>query len=782
VDDGEQLQTAGRGQMMSLPLGSGSKKKHKGEGGELTVGMWNCWGLSKERMDYLFGSADGREAGLYPAVGKGEWIVGLIELHGDEQTIMAAWDSNRFMASAPPPENDPAAGAAIVMSPGLARIREAGGCYPEGTGSRIIWAQFPTKAGIPLIVIFPYIPHFGRANPSADDTYADLAELMKTLPEWSVKVIMGDFNGRLARAYDYTGHKRVIEKDVDVESEVTGCWSVHGSDNAMGKKLRTFLTEHDLVAKSTYFKPARKKAGAGTYEPFGEAYENRKGATIDYGCISKRFSSMATNCRVRWGPSEKRWASAEGRGIKKDHGLLEMQMRVHLAKKKKVVRPNRAALRTAEGATLARDAYVAARAAASQGTIIVDRAKDVDLLRTPGALSFEELGLSVEGCAAGMLQPRPSTEGDTATCAKPPQSATAVLDPDSGLGGVDSAARAALLDTDYRSDIGDPHRLLESTKGSGEDEISSGPEIQRECGDETLRRGPNVPLRAAISGPSATDSEGTTASAGLDGGEGTALSELGTEPQQEGALAATYGVEAMVAVLEKACKAGMAALPPAEKSTEKRSYSTSERTRQVMWRQQQRVGEIARLGVSQDKREAAAERRAYGRETADNCRQDKREWLEDIAKKMEAAFESGDAKEMSRQHKRVTKGKGPTRGTPTLDKDGNRFQNMDEVLQWWHSEMSDHWKATDAELGRPELESLVRGVREKDIDLSNGRLDRVMRRLKEDKAVGDDEIPVEFYEAVMEARMDLYDIVRRVFSDEEILANMVVVLSLNFLC
>ena len=264
---------------------------------------------------------------------------------------------------------------------------------------------------------------------------------------------------------------------------------------------------------------------------------------------------MALNCRVRWGPSEKRWASAEGRGIKKDHGLLEMQMRVHLAKKKKVVRPNRAALRTAEGATLARDAYVAARAAASQGTIIVDRAKDVDLLRTPGALSFEELGLSVEGCAAGMLQPRPSTEGDTATCAKPPQSATAVLDPDSGLGGVDSAARAALLDTDYRSDIGDPHRLLESTKGSGEDEISSGPEIQRECGDETLRRGPNVPLRAAISGPSATDSEGTTANAGLDGGEGTALSELGTEPQQEGVLAATDGVDAMVAVLEKACKA-----------------------------------------------------------------------------------------------------------------------------------------------------------------------------------------------------------------------------------
>ena len=90
--------------------------------------------------------------------------------------------------------------------------------------------------------------------------------------------------------------------------------------------------------------------------------------------------------------------------------------------------------------------------------------------------------------------------------------------------------------------------------------------------------------------------------------------------------------------------------------------------------------------------------------------------------------------------------------------------------------MADHWKATDAELGRPELEELVRGVREKDIDLSDGRLDRVMRRLKEDKAVGDDEIPVEFYEAIKEARVDLYSIVRRVFETEEIPANLVVVL------
>ena len=156
--------------------------------------------------------------------------------------------------------------------------------------------------------------------------------------------------------------------------------------------------------------------------------------------------------------------------------------------------------------------------------------------------------------------------------------------------------------------------------------------------------------------------------------------------------------------------------------------------------------------MPQGKREAAAERREYVAEKVDSCRRDKREWVEEIAGKMESAFQAGNAKEMSRQHKRLTRGKGQVRGTPAIDKNGNRFQGIEDVLKWWQSEMADHWKATDAELGRPELEELVRGMREKDIDLSDGRLDRVMRRLKEDKAVGDDEIPVEFYEARMELR------------------------------
>ena len=40
------------------------------------------------------------------------------------------------------------------------------------------------------------------------------------------------------------------------------------------------------------------------------------------------------------------------------------------------------------------------------------------------------------------------------------------------------------------------------------------------------------------------------------------------------------------------------------------------------------------------------------------------------------------------------------------------------------------------------------GTQEKHIDLFDGRLDRVMRRLNENRAMGDGDIPSKFFEAV----------------------------------
>ena len=129
---------------------------------------------------------------------------------------------------------------------------------------------------------------------------------------------------------------------------------------------------------------------------------------------------------------------------------------------------------------------------------------------------------------------------------------------------------------------------------------------------------------------------------------------------------------------------------------------------------------------------------------------------------MEAANSRGDHDAMRRCKRRMPglRGKGQF-GAPTRGADGKRFANMDEVLQWWHSHMTDHWQAPDTEDARPELEEIVRSVRERPVNLSDGRLDRVLRRMKLNKATSADEIPTELYEAVLEARADLYGIVRR---------------------
>lgn len=196
-----------RGEVLAAGAARGGKGKpqtgipqtsaqHKHAGG-VQLAYWNSWGLSRERMDYLFGSADGKTTGLFPP-DAGDWVVGLGECRRKEQEIAEAWGSERMVIGARAPDGDKAAGAALVMSPGMLRCLQDKG----SVGSRIVWAEFSTKAGIPFIVVFPYIPHFGRAAPCADDTFAELRDLMaefKTKHGDRVMIaVIGDFNARLA--------------------------------------------------------------------------------------------------------------------------------------------------------------------------------------------------------------------------------------------------------------------------------------------------------------------------------------------------------------------------------------------------------------------------------------------------------------------------------------------------------------------------------------------------------------------------------------------------------
>ena len=128
-----------------------------------------------------------------------------------------------------------------------------------------------------------------------------------------------------------------------------------------------------------------------------------------------------------------------------------------------------------------------------------------------------------------------------------------------------------------------------------------------------------------------------------------------------------------------------------------------------------------------------------------------------IAEEIQAAYKACDKTEMAPQHKRVTRGKTSVRGEPTLDDEGKRMKDTYGVLKWWHKGMTDHWKTTDAEDGKPKLVQLVQAMRESKVDLSTGHLDKTMKRQRLKKAIGDDDVPTEFFEAVEEARENVLE-------------------------
>ena len=144
-------------------------------------------------------------------------------------------------------------------------------------------------------------------------------------------VLMGDFNGRLAR-----GKPRSKGR--------VGQFTPHGKADQLGLRLTALMEEFDLFAPQTFFpstKQACRQLGNATYvmEKRSAAELRRLGikpqpaAMIDYVLISQRFRSSAEGGRVRWAPTMLR----HGLG-KYDHGMVEITFRMRITRPAAVVK------------------------------------------------------------------------------------------------------------------------------------------------------------------------------------------------------------------------------------------------------------------------------------------------------------------------------------------------------------------------------------------------------------------------------------------------------------
>ena len=296
-----------------VPLSRDTVKHCQGRGVDFEYALWNCAGLSQERLSYIKHD-------------KTADVTALVELHGDHAKWIAG--DRRVNGCAAPQKSDPAAGVALVLSDRAANCILSQGCSESG---RIVWVRL-AGAMQNTFVVGAYIPHKSRKEPPFQaDTMCELDQIIATCKcSGDTVVVMADFNARVARGVQ--GY--------------TGKWGVHSKPDSGGEQLMELMQTHDLCAASTYFQPpgraygrrAQGKVGWGfgnaTYIVDKSGKHEKNPAQIDYILVSKRWMSSVKNCWVQWSPSIHRF------GYRYDHGMVRMTVRQRLK------RPFKAALKS----------------------------------------------------------------------------------------------------------------------------------------------------------------------------------------------------------------------------------------------------------------------------------------------------------------------------------------------------------------------------------------------------------------------------------------------------
>ena len=124
--------------------------------------------------------------------------IGLTELRGQGRQ----WEGPGFIMSEDPGPEDPAAGVALMLSPGYEQRVMCSG----RVGARIVWARI-VGVFCNEFVVCVYLPHREAVRPTQFEVMVELQQLLETVPgSGDCVVVMGDLNLRLARNVEgYTG-------------------------------------------------------------------------------------------------------------------------------------------------------------------------------------------------------------------------------------------------------------------------------------------------------------------------------------------------------------------------------------------------------------------------------------------------------------------------------------------------------------------------------------------------------------------------------------------------
>ena len=235
-------------------------------------------------------------------------VIAATEMHGNHENLR----SYRFIPGEVVPKSDKATGTGFILSE-----RAAEQVTHRGTkGLRISWIRLK-GVSYDFFVVATYIPYRNKKHaPYCDDVIGDVQTLLSSehVKSSDCVIVLGDFNGRLAR--NTKGY--------------TGKYSVHSRTDTNGQAVLDLMVNSGLFAASTKFQPtwksSRRGKGNATYIMAKSPGATTAPAQIDHILISKRHLNSVRNSQVRWGQAYKRF------GYRFDHGMVIMSVKVQLKK------------------------------------------------------------------------------------------------------------------------------------------------------------------------------------------------------------------------------------------------------------------------------------------------------------------------------------------------------------------------------------------------------------------------------------------------------------------
>lgn len=250
----------------------------------LNIGTWNVRGLIQTGKLAIVE----KEVSNYP-------IVGLSETHWRGSGHFETRNKNIVFYSGN--EDSTRNGVGIIVNKKLEHaIREY-----RAINDRIIMIRLrsnPTNINI----IQVYLPTTDARDENVDEMYSQLEQLLDTLPNREITMIIGDYNAKVGN--DAEGKR------------VTGKYGL-GTRNARGERLLQFCTENDFFISNTGFQHHARRLY--TWTSPGGQYRNQ----IDYILIKSRWKTSVKN--VRTFPSK---------DCNSDHQFLAAQLRTKISKPK----------------------------------------------------------------------------------------------------------------------------------------------------------------------------------------------------------------------------------------------------------------------------------------------------------------------------------------------------------------------------------------------------------------------------------------------------------------